>query len=349
MIGFKVILFAFFVSTAAVAQETSTGPRKTLVFDLDGIALYHVPQDSKGERLITVKSNPSAGGDTAASVDRYRVADGFGELIQHLQERGWRLSVFSFGNETRNRSAAEAIKLPSGKSLLEAVQESGGKIYSNTDGRNLNPKDPRTVIDTSLPKSERPKIVKDLAKVMGAAEARNAFLVEDILSNSAPGQRATHTIYLPYEWVTDASGSEVKFLEQPDGFEGAINRGDLVAAENSIRRFSALRNKLAYLTGLIEEMEARVEAKPGLSYSEALQELQWTKTPSGEYAQNAEGDRILRVDTLDSPSLMREGAGILERLPGSSYEFILPFKLTAPCDVLWRKFDELLRLRQSGA
>lgn len=163
--------------------------QKTLVFDLDGIVLYHVPTDSQGEKVIHVVDYESKGGDTASKSRSFRMADGFPEAVQQLLHKGWRISFFSFGTKTRNESALAQIFLPDGRSVLQASRDSGGKVYSNTDGYNLNSNDTRTVIDTSLPKSERPQIVKSLKRAMGPHAAANAFIIEDILSNVAPDER----------------------------------------------------------------------------------------------------------------------------------------------------------------
>ena len=323
-----------------------------MVFDMDGVVLFHVPPDSEGQRLIRVQSDPTGGGDIAASPDVYRVADGFGELVELLIERGWRISVFSFGNVLRNRSAASAISLPGGGTLLSAIEKTGGHVYSNVDGYNLDPNDPRKVIDTTLPKAERPKIVKDLARLMPAQEAAQAFLVEDILSNSSPGktvagnrlpgQRETHTVHMPYRYVLDAGGNEVHFMEYPDGFEGAVRRGDLRATRLAIEVFSELRNKMAYLAGLVVEIETRMSANPRQSFSDILQDVQWQREPDRTYRVDRNGDRMVRPELLSNDLLTQRGSEALERVPNSSYKFVLPFNPGKLCGPLARAFDRML-------
>ena len=340
---------------ALAALETAGGAipnGRTMVFDMDGIVLFHVPPDSEGQRLIRAQTDSTGGGDIAAEADVYRVADGFGELIDFLVERGWRVSVFSFGNALRNRSAASAISLPRGGTLLSAIEATGGRVYSNVDGYNLDPNDLRKVIYATLPKAQRPKIVKDLAKVMPAQEAAQAFLVEDILINSAPGktiagnrlpgQRETHTVHMPYRYVIDANGKPVHFMEYPDGFEGAVRRSDLRATRHALELFSELRNKMAYLAGLVVEIESRMAANPRQSFSDVLQDMQWQREANGAFRLDRNGDRMVRPELLSSDSITHRGSEILERMPNSSYKFVLPFNPGKLCGPLAQAFDRML-------
>lgn len=322
---------------------------RTMVFDMDGVVLFQVPPDSNGEHLISIKSNPTAGGDLAASAEVYRVADGFGEFVDLLVERGWRISVFSFGNEERNRNAAAAIQLPSGGTLLSAIEKTGGDVFSNTDGYNLDPNDPRKVFDSRMPKSLRPKIVKDQSRVMPPDQAQQAFLVEDILNNSAPGltvndkrlsgQRETNTIHLPYHYVLDGKGREVPFLEHLDGIEPAVKPGGSPEIDRALKLFAELHGKMAYLAGLVLEIETQMETNPKSSFSEILQKIQWQQNERGEFITDRNGDRVIKPDLQTTAAFVSPGAATLKRVPNSSYNFVQPFNPASYCRRLTQAFN----------
>ncbi len=290
----------------------SRAGQKSIVFDLDGVVLFHANNESNLEKTIEVKTDLQSGGDTAARVNRYRVSDGFPELVQWLIQNGWKVHFFSFGNETRNRSALSQICMPNGESVLSAVEKAGGKVFSNKDGLNLDPNDTRTEIDTSLPKSQRPKIVKSLAKVLGA-EAEDAYLVEDIMTNTAPTEREGHVIYIPYKWAVSASGKQVKFLESNQETLDAATEKNLPAlARISETRFSRLRDRMFYLAGLVEEVTRR-EKVTGTPVSESLEKMQWRRDSEGNYM-TVNGDRLFKMELMDSPLSLR-GKELLSDIP----------------------------------
>lgn len=326
---------------------TLNAAQKSIVFDLDGVVLYHAPSDSRGEGIIRVQNDTTRGGDVAAQKNVYRVADGFPELVDHLLKTGWKIHFFSFGTQTRNESALSQIKMPgSERSVLEAIREKGGKVFSNQDGLNLDPTDTRTVIDTSLPKAQRPKIVKSLAKVLGE-EAKGALLVEDILANAAPGERDAQTIFLPYKWVLDPEGTEVKFLEDnAETVRRSLSSENLEQMRIANDRFYRLRNKIAYLAGLLDRVE-KGASRTGKSYSEVLQSLQWARDAQGNFIEK-DGERVFNETLLDGRDIIQRGVSILESIESGQYEEVLPIKETTLCIQYYQKLDRLLQFQVSA-
>lgn len=303
------VLYAVLAPTAQGAD-----PKKVIVFDLDGVVLFHPGPDSPPSKTVKVNTNVAEGGDTAAKVDTYRVIDGFPELLASLERSGYTVHVFSFGGKTRNEGALKAIQLPDGRSALDVVKATGGKVFSSTDGLNLDPADTRTEFDYSLPAAKRPKVVKSLAKVLGPEVAKNAILVEDIPKNAAPDERETHLVYLPYRWVFNPAGEEVKFLETFAPTEKALReRGEEGKIPAARQRFDRLHGRMTYLAGLLAKAEDRATVS-GRTIPEELADLQFQRDRDGKVIFDGEVPR-LNEGLLDDPRILARGRERLKERP----------------------------------
>lgn len=314
-------LYYIFIFVSFLSLSVFAGP-KTVVFDLDGVVLFHPGPDTPKEKLVSAVTDTSKGGDTAASAHEYRVANGFGELVDHLIENGWQIHVFSFGNLSRNESVLAGVHLPSGRSALEAIRKNGGKIFSNVDGLNLDPNDTRTIIDTSLPKDKRPKIVKSLSKVLGE-EGKDAILVEDMLSNTAPNEKTENVVFLPYRWAIKADEKdgvkEVKFLEDLSETEAHLTqKGDFEKLKEAKIRYERLHGRMEYLAGLLDYAD-KTSREKGITPREVIKDLQWERNEKGE-AVLKDGEPVFKSEILSRPEILNRGTQALSAIGGTGFK-----------------------------
>lgn len=352
-------MLTFLFSPLCCLTDSALGAH--FVFDLDGILLYHVAKDPgqvRDTKIVRADTDPGAGGDIAASRDEYRLAEGGPELISRLIERGHKVSVFSFGNATRNVSVAQAIQVPMANglriSLAAAIARSGGKIYSNVDGavvdsgngqyRKVRAEEIARFDPKSGTLSRSVRTVKDLQVILGN-EAKDAILIEDTPSNMSPrdlhaGRGGGALIFAPYRYVIGQQGTEVNLTEFNE--VSLIEAGDdPVKFEMAIARFDALHNKLAYIEGLILEAEAaaKTEHRP---LGDILREMQFelvngeVQFETQEY--QAAGGELrtrsvpkLRLATgLGSLEANRDGVKSLETVNGGRYRFRLASRFENP-------------------
>ena len=133
--------------------------------------------------------NPNGTAITHPMTERYRVYDGFLDLMEKLrklQEAGQvRVSFFSGGTPQRNKVLLSALKLSDGKSVLEMVTESSSspRVYSREQ-----------MTYTGLAEGRvRDRFKKDLRLVNPNLE--DVILIDDI-QNFALGDQKLQTIWL---------------------------------------------------------------------------------------------------------------------------------------------------------
>lgn len=110
------------------------------VFDLDDTLIRYLRgKESSRTQLIPAISE--------GKPYQYQVLDGAPEILL-AAERGGRVSVFSFGDRARNRAVLSQLRLPDGRTALQLIESSGGKVLSLEDATMLadgNHKDLRKV------------------------------------------------------------------------------------------------------------------------------------------------------------------------------------------------------------